>query len=76
MPITGTAAEITPVRSIDNIQIGPGARASVTKEIQEAFFGIIQGAKPDAHGLTPVYKAEIASNVVSKGMSQESSQPR
>ncbi|MGH9200451.1 MAG: branched-chain amino acid transaminase [Vicinamibacterales bacterium] len=51
----GTAVEVTPIRSIDKILVGDGKRGSVTKALQERFFGIISGAVPDTHGwLTPV----------------------
>lgn len=51
----GTAVEITPIRSIDKIQVGAGSRGPVTKRLQEEFFGITTGAKPDRHAwLTPV----------------------
>src|SRR5438445_4686715 len=46
---TGTAAEVTPIRSVDRIRIGNGRRP-VTKRIQEEFFGITEGRKPDRHG--------------------------
>ncbi|HUJ31353.1 MAG TPA: branched-chain amino acid transaminase [Candidatus Acidoferrum sp.] len=46
----GTAAEITPIRSIDRIKIGNGSRGPVTKRVQEEFFAITSGAKPDRHG--------------------------
>lgn len=42
----GTAAEITPIRSVDKIQIGEGCRGPVTKQIQHAFFDIINGKRP------------------------------
>jgi branched-chain amino acid aminotransferase len=52
---TGTAAEITPIRSIDGITIGSGRRGPVTERLQTEFFGITQGQLPDRHGwLTPV----------------------
>jgi branched-chain amino acid aminotransferase len=52
---TGTAAEITPIRSVDKISIGKGVCGPITKMIQKEFFGIIQGAKPDRFNwLTPV----------------------
>ncbi|MCZ7546430.1 MAG: branched-chain amino acid transaminase [Anaerolineae bacterium] len=52
---TGTAAEISPIRSVDHIQIGNGKRGPVTAQLQEAFFGIIEGRTPDKYGwLTPV----------------------
>jgi len=52
---TGTAAEITPVRSIDKMPIGAGRRGPVTERLQVEFFGITEGEIPDRHGwLTPV----------------------
>jgi branched-chain amino acid aminotransferase len=52
---TGTAAEITPLRSIDRIKVGSGVRGPITKRIQDEFFGIISGKNPDRHGwLAPV----------------------
>jgi branched-chain amino acid aminotransferase len=53
---TGTAAEITPIRSVDRITIGAGDRGPVTETIQQRFFDVIHGREPDAHGwLTYVY---------------------
>ena len=53
---TGTAAEITPIRSIDRIPIGSGKRCPVAEKLQKEFFGIIHGVKPDTYGwLTPVH---------------------
>lgn len=52
---TGTAAEITPVRSVDRMPVGAGKRGPVTAAIQAQFFGIVEGELPDKHGwLTPV----------------------
>jgi len=52
---TGTAAEITPLRSVDRITIGAGRRGPITKRLQDEFFAILSGAKPDRHNwLTPV----------------------
>jgi branched-chain amino acid aminotransferase len=51
----GTAAELTPIRSIDKIQIGAGRRGPVTTTLQKTFFDYINGVVPDRHGwLTPV----------------------
>jgi branched-chain amino acid aminotransferase len=47
---TGSAAEVTPIRSIDKIAIGTGARGPVAKMVQEDFFDVVNGRKPDAHG--------------------------
>ena len=59
--LTGTAAEITPVRSIDKIQIGRGARGPVTEALQQAFFDVIECRVPDEHGwLTSVREVGAA----------------
>jgi branched-chain amino acid aminotransferase len=51
----GTAAEVTPVRSIDRIKIGSGARGPITKRVQDEFFGIINGKMSDRHNwLSPI----------------------
>ena len=55
----GTAAEITPIRSVDKIAIGTGARGPVTEALQQAFFDVINGDVPDRHNwLTFVYPGE------------------
>ncbi len=52
---TGTAAEITPIRSVDHITVGPGHRGPIAAKLQEAFFKIVSGQVPDRyHWLTPV----------------------
>ncbi len=48
--LTGTAAEVTPVREVDGIVVGNGKRGPITKRLQDAFFGIVSGASPDARG--------------------------
>jgi branched-chain amino acid aminotransferase len=53
---SGTAAEITPIRSIDRIQVGNGRRGPVAEKLQKAFFGVIDGSAPDKYGwLSPVH---------------------
>jgi branched-chain amino acid aminotransferase len=47
---SGTAAEITPIRSIDRIAIGRGRRGPITERLQKEFFAIVSGAKPDRLG--------------------------
>jgi branched-chain amino acid aminotransferase len=47
---TGTAAEITPVRSVDRIKIGSGKRGPITESLQKAFFGLFEGRTPDKWG--------------------------
>ncbi|MCR4375539.1 MAG: branched-chain amino acid transaminase [Acidobacteria bacterium] len=46
----GTAAEITPIRSVDKITIGSGKRGPVASALQKSFFDYINGAVPDRHG--------------------------
>jgi len=54
---SGTAAEITPIRSVDRIVVGKGARGPITERLQKAFFEIVNGNLPDRFGwLTPVAK--------------------
>jgi len=51
----GTAVEVTPIRSIDRVKIGIGSRGPITKRIQDEFFALVEGKKPDRHNwLTPV----------------------
>ncbi|MDF1486074.1 branched-chain amino acid transaminase [Ramlibacter sp. H39-3-26] len=52
---TGTAAEVTPIRELDRVEIGSGARGPVTEKIQGAFFDIVNGRNPQyAHWLAKV----------------------
>src|SRR5215472_4422581 len=56
---SGTAAEITPIRSIDRITIGKGRRGPIAEQLQHEFFGIIDGSRPDSHHwLSPVQVAQ------------------
>ena len=58
---TGTAAEISPIRSIDRIKVGAGHRGPVAERLQKEFFAIIDGTAPDRHGwLTLVNAAQPA----------------
>jgi branched-chain amino acid aminotransferase len=52
---TGTAAEVTPIRELDRVQIGAGERGPITEKIQSAFFDIVGGRNPKYAGwLAPV----------------------
>ncbi len=52
---TGTAAEVTPIRELDNRQIGPGHRGPITEKLQALFFEIVAGRAPQyRHWLTTV----------------------
>jgi branched-chain amino acid aminotransferase len=48
--LTGTAAEITPIRSVDRIQVGEGKPGPITRDIQTRFLGIAQGKIEDPYG--------------------------
>jgi branched-chain amino acid aminotransferase len=51
----GTAVEVTPIRSVDHIQVGKGVAGPITRKLQEEFFAITSGTKPDRHSwFTPV----------------------
>jgi branched-chain amino acid aminotransferase len=47
---TGTAAEVTPIRSVDRIPVGSGKRGPVTEQLQQAFFGLFNGGTEDRWG--------------------------
>ena len=52
---TGTAAEVTPIRELDRIELSAGSRGPITEKIQSAFFDIVNGRNPKyAEWLTPV----------------------
>ncbi|MCK5904276.1 MAG: branched-chain amino acid transaminase [Gammaproteobacteria bacterium] len=52
---TGTAVEITPIKSVDKITIGTGTKGPVTAQIQKVFFGLFDGSNEDSWGwLEPV----------------------
>jgi branched-chain amino acid aminotransferase len=58
---TGTAAEITPIRSVDRVKVGEGRRGPITEQLQKEFFGIVNGTSADRFGwLTPVKSREFA----------------
>jgi branched-chain amino acid aminotransferase len=59
----GTAAEITPIRSIDQLQVGEGKPGPVTRRLQERYMDIVRGRTPDTHGwLTAVPSAVPAAS--------------
>jgi branched-chain amino acid aminotransferase len=58
---SGTAAEITPIRSVDRIPVGEGKPGPITKAIQSEYLGVVTGRMPDRYGwLTPVPEAVVA----------------
>ena len=65
---SGTAAEITPIRSIDRIAVGKGRRGPVAEALQKEFFGIVHGTRKDTYGwLSPVYAAQPAGREIDRG---------
>ena len=53
--LTGTAAEVTPIRSVDRIPVGKGSRGPVTERLQSEFFSLLKGDREDRYGwLTPL----------------------
>jgi branched-chain amino acid aminotransferase len=58
---TGTAAEITPIRSVDKIQVGAGHRGSITKAIQDKFFSIVENGDDEFGWLTFIENTKAAS---------------
>jgi branched-chain amino acid aminotransferase len=66
--MTGTAAEITPVRSVDKITVGAGVRGEVTEALQKAFFDVIECRVPDEFGwLTFVREVGAAGALPARG---------
>ena len=58
---TGTAAEVTPIRSVDRIPVGNGRRGPITERIQKEFVAYINGEIPDRYAwFTPVYAQRAA----------------
>lgn len=63
--LTGTAAEITPVASVDDLPIGEGARGPITERIQSAFFGLFSGETEDHFGwLEPIEDSRNAGSPI------------
>jgi branched-chain amino acid aminotransferase len=56
----GTAVEITPIRSVDHIQVGKGVAGPITRKLQEEFFAITSGTKPDRHNWLTAVNAPVA----------------
>ena len=58
--LTGTASELTPVRSVDRISIGNGGRGPITTQVQKRFMDLIQGQGEDTYGWLTYVRAERA----------------
>ena len=59
--LTGTASEVTPVRSVDRIKVGTGARGPITTRMQKEYLDIAKGVREDRHGWLTNVRAEVAS---------------
>ena len=59
--LTGTASEVTPVRSVDRITVGKGRAGEITRQLQRTFLDTVQGKAEDTHGWLTHVKAERAS---------------
>ena len=60
---TGTAVEITPIRSVDRISIGSGKPGPISLAIQKEYMGIVKGAIPDRHGWLTHVPSEVAAGI-------------
>jgi branched-chain amino acid aminotransferase len=58
----GTAAELTPIRSVDKIQIGSGKRGPIAAALQTAFFDYINGKVPDRYGWLTYVDVPVAAS--------------
>ena len=58
--LTGTASEVTPVRSVDRITVGTGKPGPVTRQLQQEYLGIVKGTREDRHGWLTNVRAESA----------------
>lgn len=59
--LTGTASEVTPVRSVDRLKVGAGRAGEVTKQLQRTFLDLVHGKVEDRHGWLTFVRAERAS---------------
>jgi branched-chain amino acid aminotransferase len=60
MFLTGTAVEVTPVRSVDHIPVGRGEVGPITRRLQSEFFAAVTGQVPDRHGWLTHVPARVA----------------
>jgi branched-chain amino acid aminotransferase len=58
--LSGTASEVTPVRSVDRITVGSGRRGPITTQIQQRFLDLVRGVGEDPYGWLTYVRAERA----------------
>jgi branched-chain amino acid aminotransferase len=64
---TGTASEITPIRSVDRIEVGGGGVGPITKTLQAEYLGIANGQRPDRYGwLEPIHQTTASQEPASE----------
>ena len=69
--LTGTAAEVTPVRSVDGVAIGKECPGPVTRQLQRDYFGLFDGSTPDELGwLRSVAVPENPAEVMGRGVAE------
>jgi branched-chain amino acid aminotransferase len=56
---TGTAAEVTPIRSVDKISVGKGVTGPITKAVQKEFYAVVRGEKADRHNWLTPFKVKV-----------------
>ena len=61
--LTGTASEVTPVRSVDRISVGSGRPGPITQQLQRRFLDVVRGAVEDEHGWLTHVRAERTASV-------------
>jgi branched-chain amino acid aminotransferase len=61
--LTGTASEVTPVRSVDRIKVGAGKPGPITQQLQRRFLDVARGAVEDTHGWLTYVRAERTASV-------------
>ena len=66
--LTGTASEVTPVRSVDRIKVGLGRRGPVTEQIQRRFLDVVHGRVADRHGWLTSVRDVVADSAPAVGV--------
>jgi branched-chain amino acid aminotransferase len=56
--VSGTASEVTPIRSVDRLVVGSGKRGPITQQIQQRFLDVVNGRAEDPHGWLTYVRAE------------------
>jgi branched-chain amino acid aminotransferase len=65
--LTGTASEVTPVRSVDKITVGRGRRGPITEQIQRRFLDVVHGRVADRHGWLTFVRDQVGERPTGSG---------